>query len=100
MHIIVTGGAGFIGQQLCDTLLDTNPEARVLCVDNLSTGTRRAVDDLSYRYGDRFMFLNEDVEESGFPLFEMIGTFLNSSVDRIFHLACPASPKYYQSDPV
>jgi UDP-glucuronate decarboxylase len=99
MHIIVTGGAGFIGQQLCDFLLK-DPHTRVLCVDNLSTGSQPAVDELQRKHGNRFGFINEDVEESGFPLFEAIGTFLDSTVDRIFHLACPASPIHYQRDPV
>jgi len=99
MHIIVTGGAGFIGQQLCDFLLK-DPQVRVLCVDNLSTGSRLAVDELQRKHEGRFGFVNEDVEESGFPLFDAIGTFLDSSIDRIFHLACPASPIHYQANPI
>jgi UDP-glucuronate decarboxylase len=83
--ILVTGGAGFIGSHLCDRLLQDQGD--VLCVDNLYTGTRGNVSHLLEH--PRFEFMRHDVT---FPLYV--------EVDRIYNLACPASPVHYQNDPV
>lgn len=86
-RVIVTGGAGFIGSHLCDSLLQHGDE--VICVDNLYTGTVRNVRPLlNHR---NFRFIEHDIRE---PL------RLQGSVDRIYNLACPASPPHYQADPV
>ena len=82
---LVTGGAGFIGSHLCERLLSDGYD--VLCVDNYYSSTRENLDHL--RTHPRFEVLRHDVT---FPLFV--------EVDEIFHLACPASPIYYQRDPV
>jgi UDP-glucuronate decarboxylase len=82
---LVTGGAGFIGSHLCERLLADGYD--VLCVDNFYSSTRHNVEHL--RDNPRFEILRHDVT---FPLFV--------EVDEIFHLACPASPIYYQRDPV
>ncbi|HEX5467618.1 MAG TPA: UDP-glucuronic acid decarboxylase family protein [Gaiellaceae bacterium] len=79
---IVSGGAGFLGSHLCDYLLAKGH--RVVCVDNLDTGSLQNVEHL--RSGDEFVFLNHDVTE---PL------FLDEPVDYVFHLASPASPIDY-----
>jgi UDP-glucuronate decarboxylase len=84
-RILVTGGAGFLGSHLIDRLLARGDE--VVCVDNLFTGTKRNIEHLIGH--PRFEFLRHDVT---FPLF--------IEVDRIFNLACPASPIHYQHDPV
>ncbi len=84
-RVLVTGGAGFLGSHLCDRLLEENYE--VLCVDNFYTGTRRNVTHLIGR--PEFELMRHDVT---FPLYV--------EVDRIFNLACPASPIHYQHDPV
>jgi UDP-glucuronate decarboxylase len=86
MHkVLVTGGAGFLGSHLCDRLLADDHE--VLCVDNFFTGSRRNVAHLlSNPY---FELMRHDVTV---PLYV--------EVDRIFNLACPASPVHYQHDPV
>ena len=84
-RIMVTGGAGFIGSQLCRRLLADGHE--VLAVDNFYSGTRANVSDL---LGDaNFELLRHDIT---FPLYV--------EVDEIYHLACPASPIFYQRDPV
>jgi UDP-glucuronate decarboxylase len=83
--ILVTGGAGFLGSHLCDRLIGRGDD--VLCVDNFFTGTKRNVEHLWRE--PRFELLRHDVT---FPLYV--------EVDRIFNLACPASPIHYQFDPV
>ncbi len=82
---LVTGGAGFIGSHLCRRLLGAGRD--VLCADNFYTGTR---DNIAPLFDDRhFELLRHDIT---FPLYV--------EVDRIFNLACPASPVHYQHDPV
>jgi UDP-glucuronate decarboxylase len=83
--ILVTGGAGFLGSHLCDRLVADG--ADVLCVDNFFTGTKRNVAHLLG--SPRFELARHDVT---FPLYV--------EVERIFNLACPASPVHYQFDPV
>jgi UDP-glucuronate decarboxylase len=84
-RVLVTGGAGFLGSHLCGRLLAGG--ATVLCADNFFTGTRRNLEALLD--DRRFELLHHDVT---FPLYV--------EVDRIFNLACPASPVHYQHDPV
>jgi UDP-glucuronate decarboxylase len=83
--ILVTGGAGFLGSHLCDRLVARGDE--VLCVDNFFTGTKRNIEHLLRQ--PRFEMMRHDVT---FPLYV--------EADRIFNLACPASPVHYQFDPV
>jgi UDP-glucuronate decarboxylase len=85
MKILVTGGAGFIGSHLCERLLAQGHE--VLCVDNYFTGSKANVRHLLDN--PLFEVMRHDVT---FPLYV--------EVDRIFNLACPASPIHYQFDPV
>ena len=82
---LVTGGAGFLGSHLCDRLLRENFE--VLCLDNFFTGQRKNI--LHLLDNSYFSLIHHDV---CFPY--------NIDVDFIFNLACPASPPYYQFDPV
>ena len=84
-RILVTGGAGFLGSHLCDRLIKDGSD--VLCVDNFFTGSKRNVAHLLGQ--TRFELMRHDVT---FPL--------HVEVDRIFNLACPASPVHYQHDPV
>jgi UDP-glucuronate decarboxylase len=83
--ILVTGGAGFLGSHLCERLLDQGNE--VLCVDNYFTGSKKNVEHLLSH--PRFELMRHDVT---FPLYV--------EVDRIFNMACPASPIHYQKNPV
>jgi UDP-glucuronate decarboxylase len=82
---MVTGGAGFLGSHLCDRLVALGDE--VLCVDNFFTGSKRNVEHLFRE--SRFELMRHDVT---FPLYV--------EVNRIYNLACPASPVHYQFDPV
>ncbi len=87
LKILVTGGAGFVGSHLCEKLLIEGNQ--VLCVDNLQTSSYANIANLTDYPG--FHFSQWDVE---LPL-----NFVES-VDRIYNLACPASPIHYQTDPV
>ncbi|WP_212524741.1 UDP-glucuronic acid decarboxylase family protein [Actibacterium sp. MT2.3-13A] len=84
---IVTGGAGFLGSHLCDRLLEDG--FRVICIDSLLTGS---LDNIAHLV-DRpdFQFIQHDIIQ---PL------HLPGRVDRIYNLACPASPAKYTLDPV
>jgi UDP-glucuronate decarboxylase len=82
---LVTGGAGFLGSHLCDRLIERGND--VLCVDNFYTGSKANIAHLLL--SPRFELMRHDVT---FPLYV--------EVDRIFNLACPASPIHYQRDPV
>ncbi|MBI3941247.1 MAG: GDP-mannose 4,6-dehydratase, partial [Acidobacteria bacterium] len=85
MRILVTGGAGFLGSHLCGRLLERGGE--VVCLDNFFSGSKQNI--------AKFV---------GHPLFELIRHDVIQpillEVDQIYHLACPASPVHYQSNPV
>ncbi|ACY18549.1 UDP-glucuronic acid decarboxylase family protein [Haliangium ochraceum] len=85
MRTLVTGGAGFIGSHLCERLLDDGHE--VVCADNFYTGSEDNIAHLRARPG--FTLLRHDVVEP-----------VPCEAERIYHLACPASPVHYQRDPV
>lgn len=84
-RVLVTGGAGFLGSHLCDRLLKDGND--VICVDNLFTGSK---DNIRHLLGNPyFEFVRHDVTQ---PIF--------IECDQIYNLACPASPKWYQKDPI
>jgi UDP-glucuronate decarboxylase len=83
--ILVTGGAGFLGSHLCKRLIEIG--YRVLCLDNLYTGSLDNIADL--KDNKRFKFINHDIQNQ-----------IDLKVDAIFNLACPASPFHYQRNPV
>ncbi|MGB6865628.1 MAG: UDP-glucuronic acid decarboxylase family protein [Candidatus Aminicenantaceae bacterium] len=80
-RILVTGGAGFLGSHLCEALLERDED--ILCIDNFFSGSKDNI---------RHLF--------AFPYFELIRHDIIHpilvEVDRIYHLACPASPIHYQ----
>lgn len=84
-RILVTGGSGFIGSNLCERLLASG--ANVICLDNFFTGTRTNIEHLLDN--KCFELIRHDVT---FPIY--------LEVDQIYNLACPASPIHYQHDPV
>jgi dTDP-glucose 4,6-dehydratase len=83
---LVTGGAGFLGSHLSDTLLDRGH--RVICIDNLETGSLQNVEHLR---GDAFLFINHDLTEH---------LELEEPVHFVYHLASPASPIDYARLPL
>ncbi len=85
MRILVTGGAGFIGSHLIDRLMAQNHE--VICLDNFYTGQKDNL--LKWFDSPNFELIRHDVTEP-----------IRLEVDQIYHLACPASPVHYQSNPV
>ena len=84
---LITGGAGFIGTNLCKRLL--NDGHKVICVDNLYTGQKRNIEPLMNN--PNFKFINHNIIE---PL------NIEEKIDEIYNLACPASPPHYQKDPI
>ena len=86
MKYLVTGGAGFIGSNLCRKLL--NDGHKVACLDDLSTGKHRNIKELEDNAN--FEFFNHDLTKPFFP----------DKIDAIFNLACPASPVHYQYNPI
>ncbi len=87
MRVVVFGGTGFIGSNLCETLVKRGDE--VVCIDNNSTGSFDNVKHLSS--SPNFTFIEHDIVKS----ISYVG-----HIDRIYHLACPASPPAYQADPI
>ena len=85
--ILITGGAGFIGTNLCKRLLKEGN--KVICVDNLYTGQMRNIQPLMS--DPNFKFINHNIIE---PL------KIDEKIDQIYNLACPASPPHYQKDPL
>ena len=83
--ILVTGGAGFLGSHLCDSLISKGE--RVICLDNLSTGNLSNLSKIIDQ--KKFEFLEGDVQNS-----------INMRTSCIFNLACPASPVAYQKNPI
>ena len=84
-RILITGGAGFLGSHLCDRLIGQGND--VVCIDNFFSGTKDNIRHLlDHPY---FELIRHDVIH---PLFV--------EVDRIYHLACPASPIHYQHNPI
>jgi len=85
MKILVTGGAGFLGSFLCESLLQLKHQ--VICLDNFYTGNVQNINHLNSF--ENFQVINHDVTEK-----------ISLKVDGIFNLACPASPIQYQKNPV
>ncbi len=86
MRILVTGGAGFIGSNLC-TRLVKQQENQIICLDNLQTGSLQNISELMNL--PNFEFIQHDIVD---PII--------LTVDKIYNAACPASPPAYQADPV
>lgn len=86
--IIVTGGAGFLGSNLCETLLE-QADAQIFCIDNLFTGQLNNIKHLLKQ--PQFNFIEHDIRK---PL------HIKNKIDEIYNLACPASPDKYQADPL
>ena len=81
--ILITGGAGFIGSNLCKRLLKEGN--KIICIDNLYTGQMRNIEQLLKE--KNFKFINHNIIE---PL------DIADKIDQIYNLACPASPPHYK----
>jgi UDP-glucuronate decarboxylase len=86
-RIVVTGGAGVIGSNLCRRLLGEG--AHVICVDNLFSGKLTHIRALFEH--ENFEFVGKDITKEDLNV---------GKIDELYNLACPASPVYYQSDPI
>ena len=82
---LITGGSGFLGSHLSKKLIENGEE--VLCLDNFFTGTKNNINELIKN--PNFELIRHDVTEP-----------INVEVDKIWHLACPASPVHYQYNPI
>jgi UDP-glucuronate decarboxylase len=92
MTILVTGGTGFIGSHLCYYLITSG--RKVICLDNNSTGNIKNI--FSIASHENFTYIEKDITEP-FSIKDIIDL---KNVYEIYHLACPASPKAYQEDPI
>lgn len=89
LQVLVAGGAGFLGSHLCERLIDEG--AHVVCLDNLQTGKRENLSRL--QRGDDFEFVKADIVDA------LPARITRRKFDRIYNLACAASPPLYQADP-
>lgn len=85
MRILITGGAGFLGSHLCDRLIEQGHD--IICLDNFFTGRKANIQHLVGN--PRFELVRHDVIDP-----------FKFEVDRIYNLACPASPPHYQYNPI
>jgi len=85
MRILITGGAGFLGSHLCDRLIEQGHD--IICLDNFFTGRKTNIQHLVGN--PRFELVRHDVIDP-----------FKFEVDRIYNLACPASPPHYQYNPI
>ena len=91
-HIAVTGGAGFIGSNLCKKLLEEGN--KVFCIDNLYSGRMSNIEEL--KSNSNFHFYPVDIVNRNIVLdLDFWG-----NLDEIYNLACPASPPFYQNKPI
>ena len=82
---LITGGCGFLGSHLVDRLMQNGEE--VICLDNYYTGQKKNIEQ--WLGNQRFELIRHDVIDP-----------IKLEIDRIWHLACPASPIHYQSNPI
>ena len=82
--ILIAGGAGFLGSNLCEKLIESN---EIICIDNLSTGSKKNIEPFFAL--PNFTFIEHDIVKP-----------IDIKADEIYNLACPASPIHYQKDPL
>lgn len=88
--IMITGGAGFIGSNLCCYLISNFPDAYVICIDNMITGSVDNIRELLFPAHPRFKLIIHDINN---PLNDVLG---DEKIDEIYHLASIASPEKYK----
>jgi UDP-glucuronate decarboxylase len=87
MNILITGGSGFIGSNLCLSLL--NHKHNVVCLDNETTGSRITINQLTTN--TNFTYISKSIYDDL--------SYLNFKIDIIFNLACPTSPLFVKNNP-
>ncbi|MBI4975626.1 SDR family oxidoreductase [Candidatus Peregrinibacteria bacterium] len=90
MKILITGGAGFIGSNLSKKLLEDGDE--IVCLDNFFTSSEENIKELLK--DKKFTFIKHDIIEA------LPKSLLSLKIDQIYHLASPASPRWYQKEPI
>lgn len=100
-HSVVAGGSGFIGSHLCKRLLESGEV--VTCIDSLITSKKDNINQLLKEYPEHFSFIKADINcgdyvESLLDFMKVRPNFRTPA--RLYNLACPASPKAYQNDPI
>lgn len=88
---MVSGGAGFVGSNLCERLLKDGH--RVVCIDNLYTGSLNNIQE--FLSNEDFEFRQMDILDNA-----EVEKLKSLSIEEIYHLACPASPVHYQKDAI
>jgi UDP-glucuronate decarboxylase len=104
MKILITGGAGFLGEHLCRRLLSEGHY--VICLDSLQTSNKSKIQDLLFN--DNFKFIDDDIRFCDDALIGEYDRFMYFNkdtkeyepLDQIYNLACPASPEKYQQDSI
>ena len=95
-NVLVAGGAGFLGSHLCDELVGT---AKVICIDNFSSGSERNIDHLLSN--PDFVFINHDInlpiDLASLPELKKFKVQFQG-IQEIYNLSCPTSPKYFQEN--
>ena len=96
-HIIIFGGAGFIGTNLIQSLIEEN---KIICVDNFCTGRQSNID--KYIGHSNFILLEANINDGNCynTLYDIVKKFMDDHVDHIYNLACPASPVKYLKSPL
>ena len=94
---MITGGGGFIGVNLIEYLLQKDKSYNIICVDNFISSNCNNIKELKFKYPQQITIIEIDICRLNLEILEHNGI---NKIDQIYHLACMASPKYYQKYPI